>query len=608
MSKLIKKHYKSLKMKTQTMKLLWSIILVVGISACQNKPLPEFLQEADAIVNSAPDSAWTLLERQQDKIRFEPECARMYYNLLTIKAKDKAYINHTSDSLILQVVHYYENNDDSQYLPEVYFYAGRVYRDLGDAPQALDYFQKAAEVSKGSNNHELVCRIHNQMGMLYLYQHIYDNALVAFKCALQPVKQSKDSVNLALHNLRDIGRAYFGLQNVDSALFYYKQAKQTAQKVDNKQLVGSLSQEIAGIYIELGKYAEAHNIIKSSLHISKKDMPVHYVVLANLYDHTSKKDSAKYYYTKLLSMGNYYHKRAGYKGLSSIARQEGKLAEALVYIDKYLLYTDSISKRIDTEAVRKVNSLYNYQLKEIRNQHLEAIAQKQKTWIITLLASIGIVSILFTASIIIYNQQKKQKRLQSEQQQDKLRNITEGQYRNSRQYVIENEKRIAILNSRLEDTENEKNVTEKVLQETEKELLELTNKQIETKQKIHTLTEKAFKESQIYKDFYHVAKMPNSEKISEKKKLSTEDWEELVKALDKTYNNFTWRLQMLYPSISEQELHICILLKLSITPMAIANLTLRTKQAVSTARKKLYEKTHNQPGTPSMWDDFIRDF
>ena len=27
-------------------------------------------------------------------------------------------------------------------LPEAYYYAGRVYADLGNAPQALDYYQK----------------------------------------------------------------------------------------------------------------------------------------------------------------------------------------------------------------------------------------------------------------------------------------------------------------------------------------------------------------------------------------------------------------------------------------------------------------------------------
>ena len=60
-------------------------------------------------------------------------------------AADKAYMRHTSDTLIRQVVAYYEDGADPWLLPEAYYYAGRVYSDLGDAPQALDYFERAAE-------------------------------------------------------------------------------------------------------------------------------------------------------------------------------------------------------------------------------------------------------------------------------------------------------------------------------------------------------------------------------------------------------------------------------------------------------------------------------
>lgn len=78
--------------------------------------------------------------------------------------------------------------------------------------------------------------------------------------------------------------------------------------------------------------------------------------------------------------------------------------------------------------------------------------------------------------------------------------------------------------------------------------------------------------------------------------------------IDKAYNNFTWRLQKLYPKISEQEIRICVLLKISINPQSIATLLLRSRQAMDSARKKLYKVTHNQDGTASMWDDLIKAF
>ena len=62
-----------------------------------------------------------------------PEYVQKRYHLLTIKANDKAYITHTSDSLILSLVDYYEHGGDPVYLGEAYYYAGSTYRDLGDA-------------------------------------------------------------------------------------------------------------------------------------------------------------------------------------------------------------------------------------------------------------------------------------------------------------------------------------------------------------------------------------------------------------------------------------------------------------------------------------------
>ena len=62
----------------------------------------------------------------------------MYYHLLTIKAEDKLYTRHTSDSLINLIVKFYDEHGDKNKLIEAYYYQGSVYRDLHDAPSALE--------------------------------------------------------------------------------------------------------------------------------------------------------------------------------------------------------------------------------------------------------------------------------------------------------------------------------------------------------------------------------------------------------------------------------------------------------------------------------------
>lgn len=147
---------------------LFFAVLLACFCACGNKPYPRIMQTADSLVNTYPDSALALLEQLKGSIEREPEATRMYYQLLAIKAKDKAYITHTSDSLIKKVVSYYQKTNDENYLLEAYYFAGRTYHDLNDAPQALDCYQKAAGKITANTSQQFTYLIHYQIGMLYL--------------------------------------------------------------------------------------------------------------------------------------------------------------------------------------------------------------------------------------------------------------------------------------------------------------------------------------------------------------------------------------------------------------------------------------------------------
>lgn len=596
--------------KTENMKrikILLLVSLLTGIFACENKPFPRSIMVADSLIYCELDSAVALLKHLEGAMAFEPKATQMYYQLLNIKARDKAYITHTSDSLIKTVVEYYEDKKDRERLPEAYYYAGRVYRDLGDAPRALGFFQNALETSNEDTNDKLIGLMYYQMGMIFLYQDIYDKALDAFNESCHYSKLSGDSISI-IYNLRDIGRAYTGLNNVDSTLYYYKKADQIARKINSPYLIRIINQELTNIYTQLGEYEKAKLSLRKASITNKKYSPAYYSVLAYLYYNTGKIDSAKYYYKKLIGMGNYYQKQNAYKRLYEITHQEGNFIDALNHIDNYLIYTDSIQKTIHAEAVHKVNALYNYHLQEKEINNLKITAQEQRVWIIFLASSIILFFMAGITVIIVHRQRMKQKKIQAERQKEKLEEISEAQYLNSQAYIAKNKKRIEELSKQIQNTENQKNELKQQQEESEKELLELTNKLIESRQKVQVLSEAALKDSQIYKDFYHVAGMPNSKNISDKSKITEEDWDELIAAIDKTYNNFTWRLQKLYPKISEQEIRICVLLKISINPQSIATLLLRSRQAMDSARKKLYRVTHNQDGTAAMWDDFIKTF
>ena len=122
-------------------------VLISAFYACDHrgKPYPATLSRIESLADTNPEEARPLLDRLRDSLSSFDEEQRMYYDLLDLKVNDKMYVRHTSDSLIKRITAFYETYGDRDKLLESYYYMGRVYRDLNDAPEALKYFQKALE-------------------------------------------------------------------------------------------------------------------------------------------------------------------------------------------------------------------------------------------------------------------------------------------------------------------------------------------------------------------------------------------------------------------------------------------------------------------------------
>ena len=566
------------------------------ICACTNKPYPQSLRVADSLIHNNPDSAVILLEELKRSMAFEPQATQMYYQLLTIKAKDKAYITHTSDSLIKTVVKYYEERKDRERLPETYYYAGRVYRDLGDAPQALEYLQKAIESTKDCTDYRLISRIYSQTGTLYLYQDTYDQALEVFRKAYQYCLSDKDSIGM-VYSLRDIGRTFTTLNCADSALYYYKGALNYAEQIHNNHLVGVVQAELSGLYIQLEMYPEAFTAIQcSNKYIKGHNIAPFYAILADYYYYTNQLDSATFYYTQTASFDDLYQKQGSYKGLGNIARKKGQYKEAMEYFDKYLICTDSIKDITNTETIRKMQSLYNYQLKEKENSKLQHQAANYKLWNILLIFSLLSLVFLFIA----YHQFRKKKEQQQLVKQERIKQIQKERYAQSNTYLEKNKEQIKEVELSLHKAEIEKDQLRQDLLKAQKSLIEKTNEQITATQRVQKQSELALKHSDIYKKF-HFAVQGSDEKIG------NDDWKELMCAVDEAYNQFTTRLLELYP-MKTIEIQVCVLIKIGLSPAQIAFITIRSRQAISSIRKRLYSKVMGKDGTPEQWDIFISTF
>ncbi len=568
--------------------------------SCSEHRYPRVLLTADSLAQTSPNSALSLLKQLKDSIGREPEETRMYYHLLCTKAQDKAYIAHTSDSLIRQVVRYYRRRKDPKHLPEALYYAGRVYRDLGDAPQALEFFQRATETAKGSTNHKLLSLAYSQMGMIFLYEDIYDKAPEMFRKAYHYNTLAKDSAGM-VYRLRDIGRSFSTLKQADSAIYYYKKADELAESIGNLHLRSVVNSELSGYYTELERYEEAYEAIQITLlQPRNRNLFPFYSNLAYYYEHNNQLDSATYYYSQLLLADNYIYKQEGYKGLYRIARTKRETEKAFAFLDQYLAYTDSVQDMNQAEAVSKANSLYNYQLNQEENRKLKRKSFKEKRLNIFL----GAVSAFLLVLFIAYREYHKRKEQAKHIHLEKFKKIQEEQYKSSKAQIKKNEQEIKILEASLQEAIASKDELRQSLLKAQKEFIEKSNEHIEAKQRVEEQNRINLKSTNIYKKFQRAAS--KEEENARENKIEDADWQELSLVINNTCCQFTQRLHELHP-MKDIEVKVCLLIKIGLSPQQIATITIRSKQAITSIRKRLYKKVFNEEGSTEQWDSFIHN-
>ena len=578
------------------MKSLWwfclSSLLFLASCGWRERAIPVELARADSLMEVRPDSAMAYLASLDSFVQGEPEYVRMYYALQQIKAQDKCYIPHTTDSVILSLVRYYTDYGTPDQQMEAYHYLGSVYRDMGDAPRAVEAYQKAADIGKesGSRRNDILGRTYEQIGYLFAYQGLYDEGLKAYRTSYYyNVNRPKGKI----YALRNIARMYDAKNNTDSAIYYYKQAYDMASFSNYQSIKDNILRELSHIYIDKKEYETVKDIYSQ---ISDKEEPNIYFGLGCIYHNSMRLDSAIYYFNKAKEAGNIYMRKNANWMLLEIENKKGNCKQALDYAYKFIHLSDTIKSITQTEAISKVHSLYNYQHTEKENNHLRIENDQKKIHNYQLILFIIILLITGIEYFSLSNKRKKE----AIEKERKLRKLKEEQYERSMDSLKMNEQEISKLEVQLQQAEMQKDSLREQLIHSQKELLELSNRKILASQNERELLEIALRKSDIYRLFHEAGSKVNI-------RITDKEWTNLQNSIDATYSNFTSQLYALYPKISTQELHICYLIKISVPVKDIAKILSRSTSAITAARIRLYKKIHGIEGTADMMDKFIAD-
>lgn len=369
---------------------------VVILLSCQHHTpnYPRELLLADSLAYVHPDSSIALLESLEKRMASEPEAIKMYYELLRIKAADKAYILHKTDSLIIPIVDYYEKTEDQERLSEAYYYAGRIYRDLGDAPRAISYLLK----SKETESEKINPAIYAQIGEIYFDQSLYPEALQMYSEAYRLDSIVNDTIGMIL-DLRDIAFAHRMQHHTEITQKTLLQAERLALLSDDKEMISLVSSQLAGFYSRNGKEEEALKQIEKALpDAGGADRFSIYDTYANILLRRGDTEGARTYFEQMLQSDDLQIQVDAYSGLTQLAGLEHRAEEGLRYFNKYRLLSDSLSRMAAAESVNRMNALYNYQQYKQEAADLKIQNQRKQMLIIGLICA----SIVLLTLIIAY--------------------------------------------------------------------------------------------------------------------------------------------------------------------------------------------------------------
>ena len=114
-----------------------------------------------------------------------------------------------------------------------------------------------------------------------------------------------------------------------------------------------------------------------------------------------------------------------------------------------------------------------------------------------------------------------------------------------------------------------------------------------------------FKESELYHQIIKAAKDDN---INISPISHPVLWVSIQESLDELYADFTKRLLVQCPDLSETEQQICWLSKLGIQPSGIARILKLSRQAITNARSRITKKTASKEGETINFAHFIEKF
>ena len=569
-----------------------AIVLLCMVCACdrpiRNQSLKSFyeqLSEKNLTAEKASDIRLSLENISADSLN---EAERNFRSFLIIKAADKAYIPHSNDTAYLAVKDYFSKHYEELY-PEVLYYGGRVYSDIGDYPTALRHFNEALEkLDDSEKNLMLRATINSQTGRLLNEIRVYDQALDFLNEAIRIGEQLRDTIGL-VYDLQLAGAISLRAERIDKARGYIRQAQSMSEKL-SPDFIATNNMYLARAACKEGDLTNARMHIQLALpHIDSLTHNEAYIIGVEIYHKAAMNDSAYLLAKEVADGENNLCKYIAYYNLIHNLSDYIPADSLPGYSKRYHLSLEKSLNVNENEASLMQTSLYNYKVHDRKRMEAELKQRQLFYWIIGItLSAMFIIIVLLT---IKYRQQRTINEIR--EQLDNIRILRERLSADASHTLDSPDSTDETFNQEGNEA------TEDTLRERlRKEYIDLYNERL---QNAHIGTANAIIASPVYKKI--LERIDKNNIISEKDSL----WTDIEKMILEASPRFIDNLRLLMGGrITKTELRTAFLIKCGIRLSHIALLFSRTDSSIASRRDTISRKAFGCKLEPKVIDGIIR--
>ena len=511
--------------------LLIALLLTMLCSCGRNAKI---MDEAERIVEQSPDSSLALLSTVDRYSLSKSDRAR--YGLLFTMAQDKSGVDVDMDTLIRQSYIYYKGEPETKYYGLSQYYMGKYYFLNDSTTECEECFQNVVNNAKKRGDIDLQCLALEKLSRSIVLSNKRLSVIYAKKAVdLYSNQKNAKIANLILYML-NLANCYILDNQKDSSFFYLRQSQQYLNRISDNSMPKY-------VYHSLSRAFYYFNEKDSALFYSRKaidetsdiKLMVFYSCCLEECDSLesaerllricSAESNDKLKYSSYMELCKLSCKRINDKQLSTDIDSLERFA------DKYMLDLYSQKGKYFEENI---------------NQGRQLERQENAVMVRNGVILFIIVTVLLLAALV-YVYLSKRKTLHAQE----IRHIQEH-------YEME-----------LESQRKEK----EYLEREHKLLLESKNKQI------------ALLKNGLFERLELAKKIKDAKGQSSHIVINDNDWNQLHSLLEGGEEYFVSKLKERYPSLSNDEIQMCMLIRIGLSNEDMANIYCIT---VNSMKRKLY--------------------